>query len=58
MEAKAKSVGMDCVITSDIAMLHDDPAGRLINIGEESVRGINKSITLYGFNRRLTPKTV
>jgi len=53
MEAKAKSVGMDCVVTSDIAMLHDDSAGRLIKIGEENVRGIDKSITIYGFNRLL-----
>jgi hypothetical protein len=42
---------MDCVVTSDIAMLHDDMAGRLIKIGEENVRGIKRNITIYGFNR-------
>ncbi len=51
MEAKAKSVGVDCVVTSDIATLHSDTAGRLIEIGEEDVRGINKKIKSYGFNR-------
>ncbi len=51
METKAKEAGMDCVVTSDIAKLFDDTAGRLTDLGEESVRGINRSISIYGFNR-------
>jgi class 3 adenylate cyclase len=51
METKAREVGMDCVITPDIAKLFDDTTGRLTKLGEESVRGINRSITIYGFNR-------
>lgn len=53
MEARAKSVGMDCVVTSAIAMLCDEP-GRLTKIGQESVRGINRDIEIYGFNRPAT----
>jgi class 3 adenylate cyclase len=52
METKAKDAGMDCVVTSDIAKLFDDTADRLNKLGEESVRGINRNITIYGFNRR------
>jgi len=51
MEAKAKDAGMDCVVTSDVAKQFDDTAGRLTKLGEESVRGINRNITIYGFNR-------
>jgi len=51
METKAKDAEMDCVVTSDIAKLFDDTAGRLTKLGEESVRGINRTITIYGFNR-------
>lgn len=51
METKAKDVGMDCVITSDVAKQFVDTAGRLTKLGEESVRGINRNITIYGFNR-------
>jgi class 3 adenylate cyclase len=51
METKAKDACMDCVVTSDVAKLIGDMAGRLTNLGKESVRGINRSITIYGFNR-------
>jgi class 3 adenylate cyclase len=51
METKAKEAGVDCVVTSDIAKLFDDTTGRLTKLGEESVRGINRNITIYGFNR-------
>jgi adenylate cyclase len=53
METKAKDAGVDCVVTSDIAKLFDDTTGRFTNLGEESVRGINRTITIYGFNRLL-----
>jgi class 3 adenylate cyclase len=51
METKAKEVGVDCVVTSDIAKQFRDTACRLTTLGEESVRGINRKITIYGFNR-------
>ena len=51
MEAKAKDVGMDCVVTSDVAELFGDMAGRLTKLGVESVKGINRNITIYGFKR-------
>jgi adenylate cyclase len=54
METKAKDAGVDCVVTSDIAKLFDDTTGRFTNLGEESVRGINRTITIYGFNRVLS----
>lgn len=52
MEAKAKDVGMDCVVTSDVATAIGDMADRLIEIGEESVRGIDRKVTIYGFERK------
>jgi len=51
MEAKAKDAGMDCVVTSDVAELFGDMAGRLTKLGVESVKGINRNITIYGFKR-------
>ena len=51
METKAKEVGVDCVVTSDVAKLFRDTAGRLTKLGEESVRGIDRKVTIYGFNR-------
>lgn len=55
MESKAKEVGMDCVLTSDIATLLDDPEGRLVDLGKENVRGIDQDIAIYGL-ARLTAK--
>jgi class 3 adenylate cyclase len=52
METKAKEAGVDCVVTSDVAKLFRDTSERLNKLGEESVRGINRNITIYGFNRR------
>ena len=52
MEAKAKDAGMDCVVTSDIAAAIGDMTDRLIEIGEESVRGIDRKATIYGFERK------
>jgi class 3 adenylate cyclase len=51
METKAKEAGVDCVVTSDVAKLFRDTADRLNKLGEESVRGIKRNITIYGFNR-------
>jgi class 3 adenylate cyclase len=51
METKAKEAGVDCVVTSVVAKQFDDTAGRLTKLGKERVRGINRSITIYGFNR-------
>jgi class 3 adenylate cyclase len=53
MEAQAKDAGMDCVVTSDVATAIGDMADRLIELGEESVRGIARNITIYGFKRNL-----
>jgi adenylate cyclase len=55
METKAKEAGVDCVVTSDVAKLFSDTVGRLTKLGEESVRGINRNITIYGFNRLPAP---
>lgn len=52
MESKAKEVGMDCILTSDIAALFDDPEGRLVDLGSENVRGIDRDIAIYGLERR------
>jgi len=54
METKAKDAGVDCIVTSDIAKLFDDTTGRFTKLGEESVRGINRNITVYGFKRLST----
>jgi adenylate cyclase len=51
METKAKEVGMDCILTSDIATLFDDPEGRLVDLGKENVRGIDRDIAIYGLER-------
>ncbi len=51
METKAKEVGVDCVVTADIARLFDDMADRLTEVGQESVRGIKRKITIYGLQR-------
>ena len=52
MEAKAKDASMDCVVTSDVAAAFGDMTDRLIEIGEESVRGIDRKVTIYGFERK------
>jgi hypothetical protein len=44
-------VGMDCILTSDIATLFDDPEGRLVDLGKENVRGIDRDIAIYGLER-------
>lgn len=54
MESKAKETGMDCILTSDIATLFDDPEGRMTALGKESVRGIDRDIAIYGLDRRNT----
>lgn len=54
MESKAKEAGMDCILTSDIAMLFDDSDGRLVDLGKENVRGINRDIAIFGLERRTT----
>jgi class 3 adenylate cyclase len=51
METKARDAGMDCVVTSDVAKMFGDMAGRLKKLGKEQVRGINRKITIYGFKR-------
>lgn len=52
MESKAKEAGMDCILTSDIAALFDDPEGRLIDLGKERLRGIDRDIAIFGLDRR------
>jgi len=51
MEAKAKDVSMDCVVTSDVIDMFGGLSDRLSEIGEESVRGIERDIAIHGFNR-------
>jgi len=52
MESKAKEAGKDCILTADIATLFDDPEGRMTALGEESIRGIDRDIAVYGLDRR------
>ena len=51
METKAKEVNMDCVVTSDVAKLFNDLKGRLVDLGEERIRGIGRDIRIYGLQR-------
>lgn len=55
MEAKAKEFEIDVVVTSEVAAEVGSMAGRLTELGRESVRGIDRKITIYGFNRAEIP---
>lgn len=48
---KAKEVGMDCVVTSAVAETFHDSGHRLIKLGPDHVRGIEREIELYGLKR-------
>jgi len=52
MEAKAKETGFDCVVTSDIAKACGAFGERLTPLGNEHVKGIERPLSVYGFNRR------
>jgi class 3 adenylate cyclase len=51
MEAKAKETGYDCVATVEIARACRGLEKRLVELGDERVKGIERALTVYGFNR-------
>lgn len=51
MEAKAKDYNVDCVVTSDVADRAVNMGDRIKEVGEEAVRGIDRKIKTFGFNR-------
>ena len=51
MEAKAKETGYDCVATAEIARACRGFEKRLVELGDERVKGIERALTVYGINR-------
>ncbi len=49
MEEAAKTHGVACVISGDVAQALSDPTGRLKLIGHERVKGISAEIPIYEF---------